>query len=52
MPAEVIRATPEEKEYAIASREAFQARNAERVAARPGGAQALGVVDGERVRRS
>ena len=29
MPAEVIRSTPEEKEYAIASREAFEARNAE-----------------------
>jgi len=29
MPAEVIRSTPEEKEYAIASRDAFRARNAE-----------------------
>ena len=29
MPAEVIRSTTEEKEYAIATREAFEARNAE-----------------------
>lgn len=28
VPAEVIRSTPEEKEYAIASRDAFKARNA------------------------